>query len=114
MGLGPPNTQDTPTPTNALSSQHTDLYIHIYNTPDVIVQITVENARTLEWVEMRDVYFGEVWLCSGQSNMQVRGHKLSLGRLCVMCLITVQHAGGCKYVELVIYVYLFVCGDATL
>lgn len=31
----------------------------------------MENARTLEWVELRDVYFGEVWMCAGQSNMQM-------------------------------------------
>lgn len=74
VGLGPPNTLHAP-----LSSQHTDLYIriHIYiyitHPIDAIIQITVENARTLEWLELRDVYFGEVWLCSGQSNMQVRG-----------------------------------------
>lgn len=44
-------------------------------------QITVQNSRTLESVTLTDVLFGEVWLCSGQSNMQVRACVGLLNRI---------------------------------
>lgn len=52
-----------------------------------IMQITVENARTLETVELTDVLFGEVWLCSGQSNMQVRCGCVCRRVYVVVCVV---------------------------
>lgn len=35
-------------------------------------QIVIQNVKTSETVTLEDVLFGDVWLCSGQSNQQVR------------------------------------------
>lgn len=34
-------------------------------------QIVVENVKTSETITLEDVVFGDVWVCSGQSNQEV-------------------------------------------
>jgi hypothetical protein len=39
------------------------------------VQLFVDNVDSKERATLKDILFGDVWICSGQSNMQVREHR---------------------------------------
>jgi hypothetical protein len=46
-------------------------YIYIFKHTHTHTQIEIVNKRTEERIVLTDILFGDVWLCSGQSNMQM-------------------------------------------